>query len=115
MTKLQTIIDNAAAVGGSQIDVGMWAMIFEMVLEFMQACSERNSPEAIEGFVRADDTRQIEAMGRRELRKQFREEYGRWGWRAKWQQARGSIKVTLNAARDADAGTIADIAGNPMA
>jgi hypothetical protein len=76
MTKLQTIIDNAAAVGGSQIDVGMWAMIFEMVLEFMQACSERNSPEAIEGFVRADDTRQIEAMGRRELRKQFREEYG---------------------------------------
>jgi len=115
MTKLQTIVDNAAAVGSSQIDVGMWAMIFEMILEFMQACSERNSPEEIEGFVRADDSRQIEAMGRRDLRKRFKEEYGAWGWRAKWREGKKSIKVTLAKARETEEGTIADIARNPMA
>jgi hypothetical protein len=114
MTKLQDIVDAAAAEGSSQIDVGLWGMIFEMILEFMSACSERNSPEQIEVFVRADDTRQIEAMGRRDLRQRFQEEYGRWGWRSKWKAGRRAMKSTLSQAQQTDVGTIADIARNPM-
>ena len=105
---LESVVDNAAAkMVGRAVDVSFWARIFEVILELMADCQERNSSAEIEDLVRQPN-RVVMATARWRLRRRL----GRRRYKA---GGRAAVDALFASAQETEPGTIAKIVENPTA